>query len=354
LPILNSRHTPCLRSSIRDRPAHRAVTARGQETKNMPDSVTSTFSEPEDYEDALRKEGCRGLVITGWGQFRAQLTQITLHRLRLSAAEEQLPRIAFITVPNDTIVIAFPIDDGTAPVGRRVKTRSQEIMVLSPGEQVHLRTIGPRRWGAIWFPAEELAQYGSAMMGVPFVAPIATRRWRAPHKAIGRLRGLHAAAIRMAATRPQALVDADAARGLEQQLIDATVDCLSAGSAGEDTRCGRRNRDIMARFEQLLQQGLCRLVPMAETCAALDVSERLLRSLCAEYLGMSPTAYDRRRRMSLARRSLRLGALETASVSEVARHYGFRNLGCFAINYRAAFGESPSATLRRGSGLIPR
>jgi AraC-like DNA-binding protein len=271
----------------------------------MPGSVISTFSEPEDYEDALRKEGCRGLVITGRGQFRARLTQITLHRLRLSAAEEQLSRIAFISVPNDIIVTAFPIHDRTAKIGEKVQTRSHEIMILAPGEQVHLRANGPRRWGAVWFPAEELAQYGSAMMGVPFVAPAATRRWRPPPKAIRRLRGLHAAAIRMAATRPQTLVDADAARGLEQQLIDAAVDCLSAGSAGENTRHGRRNRDIMARFEQLLQRGHGRLLTMAEACAALDVSERLLRSLCAEHLGLTPTAYDRLRRMSLARRALR-------------------------------------------------
>jgi AraC-like DNA-binding protein len=311
----------------------------------MPGSVTSTFSEPEDFEDALRKEGCRGLVITGRGRFRARLTQITLHRLRLSAAEEQLPRIAFITVPNDIIVIAFSIDDETAPVGGKAQPRSHEIMIFSPGEQVHLRTNGPRRSAAIWFPAEELAQYGSAMNGVPFVAPTATLHWRPPREAIRRLRGLHAFAIRTATTRPQALVDADAARGLEQQLIDATVDCLSAGSTGKDTRYGRRNRGIMAGFEQLLQRGHGR--SMVEIYAALDVSERRLRNLCAEHLGMSPTAYDRRRRMSLARRALRLGALQMASVSEVARYYGFRNLGRFAVNYRAAYGEHPSATALR-------
>ena len=59
----------------------------------------SVFSEPEDYEAALRKEGCLGLLVTGRGQFRARLTQITLHRLRLSRGEEQLSRIA--AVPGD-------------------------------------------------------------------------------------------------------------------------------------------------------------------------------------------------------------------------------------------------------------
>ena len=60
----------------------------------MPGSVTSVFSEPDDFEAALRKEGARGLLVTGRGQFRARLTQITLHRLRLLHGEEQLSRIA--------------------------------------------------------------------------------------------------------------------------------------------------------------------------------------------------------------------------------------------------------------------
>jgi hypothetical protein len=32
---------------------------------------------------------------------------------------------------------------------------------------------------------------------------------------------------------------------------------------------------------------------------------------------------------------------------EVARRYGFSEIGRFAIRYRAFFGETPSATLRR-------
>jgi len=52
----------------------------------MPGSVTSVFSEPGDFEAALREEGGLGLLVTGRGQFRARLTQVKLHRMRLSAA----------------------------------------------------------------------------------------------------------------------------------------------------------------------------------------------------------------------------------------------------------------------------
>jgi hypothetical protein len=73
----------------------------------MPGSVTSVFGEPSDFEAALREEGGLGLLITGRGQFRARLTQVKLHRLRLSAAEEQLSRIAFVAVPSDLIMFRY-------------------------------------------------------------------------------------------------------------------------------------------------------------------------------------------------------------------------------------------------------
>jgi methylphosphotriester-DNA--protein-cysteine methyltransferase len=48
---------------------------------------------------------------------------------------------------------------------------------------------------------------------------------------------------------------------------------------------------------------------VAEICAALGVSDRMLRSLCEEHLGMSPSGYIRLRRMQQVHRALRSGAI---------------------------------------------
>jgi hypothetical protein len=74
----------------------------------MPGSLTSVFSEPEDYEAALREWACRGLLVTGSGAFRARLTRIALHHLRLSAGEEHLSRIMLVTVRLGMILVACP------------------------------------------------------------------------------------------------------------------------------------------------------------------------------------------------------------------------------------------------------
>ena len=69
----------------------------------MPARVTSVFSEPDDFQAALREEGVLSVLITGHGEFRARLTQVTLHRWRLWTSEEHLSRIALVAVPANAI-----------------------------------------------------------------------------------------------------------------------------------------------------------------------------------------------------------------------------------------------------------
>src|SRR6185312_15188934 len=54
----------------------------------------------------------------------------------------------------------------------------------------------------------------------------------------------------------------------------------------------------------------------------------------------------RQMRLALARREL-LHADPDSSVTEVALSAGFTQLGRFSVQYRKAFGESPSFTIRR-------
>jgi AraC family ethanolamine operon transcriptional activator len=312
----------------------------------MPGTVTSAFSEPDDFAAALREDGVLGLLITAPGRFRARLTQIALDHLRLSAAEEHLARIAFVEVPADMVLIALPVGGGPAPIWGGIGMQANEIMTLGPDQRVHARTGGPCRWGIIRWPAEELTRYGRALLGaMPAVPPFA-RRWRPAPSAKAHLRSVHAAAVRMAKMHPEILIDPQAAHGLEQQLIQALVNCLSAGPVDEDLSA-QRHRDILDQFEDLLE--MQPLLRVGEICAALGVSDQMLRKCCEEHLGVSPSSYLRLHRMQQVHRTLRSGNPDVASVSEVARRCGVRDLGRFAANYRALYGELPSATLRRGS-----
>jgi AraC-like DNA-binding protein len=312
----------------------------------MPDSVTSAFSEPEDYEAALRGEGMLSLLISAGGRFRAKLTQISLSGTRLSAAEERLPRVAFVSIPSDILMILFPIGRAAAPVCGGISVASGELLTLWPGDQFHARTGGVSHWGSIHFRFRRLMDYGAALTGGSFSLSSGIRHLRPSRADERQLRGLHAAAIRTAAKSPQMLVDSEAARGLEQQLLHAVVECLSNGTIVGEGRSDQGNREIVVRFEQLLRSSQGAKAEIQEICAALQVSERRLRLVCATHLGIGPMAYDRLRRLSLARCALRADP-SAKSVSAVARSNGLRDLGRFALNYRGAFGETPSSTLRR-------
>ena len=136
-------------------------------------------------------------------------------------------------------------------------------------------------------------------------------------------------------------------------MIHALVESLSAGPVDEETEAGRRHRGILAGFEDLLAAEPSPSVN--EIATALGVSLRMLRECCKKSLGMSPSHYRRLRGMQLVHRALRHHENPgTASISAVARRYGFRDLGRFALNYRALYGELPSATLRRRHDVISR
>ena len=310
----------------------------------MPGSLTSVFGEPDDFQAALKGDGVSGLLITGDGEFRARLTRIVLDRLTLTAAEEEAPRIAFITVPADTVLVTLPVGARSFPVWGGIEMQAGELVTLGPCERFHARSDGPCAWDAIYAPAKDLVEYGRALIGDEFTLPPAAR-WRPRSAAMRDLRHFLHAAIRMAETRSGAPTGIRAAHGLEQQLLDALLECVSAGPAGEETPGARRHRGISARFEDLLQAEP--FPQMTEICAALGVSQRTLRECAKKHLGMGPSRYRRVRGIQQAQRVLRRGTPDTLSVSEVAKRYGFCDLGRFKTAYRAFCGELPSVTLRR-------
>jgi hypothetical protein len=106
----------------------------------MPGSVTSVFGEVESFEAALREEGFTGLLVTEAGGLRSRLTQITLDRLRLANAEEELARIAVIAVPANTVLISWPSGKTPAPLWGGIAMKAGEMMTLGSGNRVHTRT----------------------------------------------------------------------------------------------------------------------------------------------------------------------------------------------------------------------
>jgi adenylate cyclase len=90
---------------------------------------------------------------------------------------------------------------------------------------------------------------------------------------------------------------------------------------------------------------------MADLTMVSGVAERTLAKHFRNVLGLSPLNYARQLRLTAAREGFLHGA-HGGSVTEVATHFGFTHLGRFSAQYRRAFGEPPSTTLRRARTRI--
>jgi AraC family ethanolamine operon transcriptional activator len=111
-----------------------------------------------------------------------------------------------------------------------------------------------------------------------------------------------------------------------------------------------RRRAAVRRVEEYLDAHERELPSLAELCAVAATSERTLEYAFREQLGVTPLRFLRLRRLNRVASELRAGERGATQVTEVAMRWGFWQLGRFAAEYRAQFGERPSETLARSAG----
>jgi AraC-like DNA-binding protein len=310
----------------------------------------ATFSEADALQAAMRAVGLLTLVTTQKGRFRATVRHVTPDRLRLIAVEESLPRIAFVRVPLDRILVAFTSEKLYCQVWNGMLAHTEHLMVLGPGISVHARTDGPSRWRAICLPTQEFARYAHALTGGVLKMPEGVSCWHARSAALRELHAIHAEAMRAARITSDSFAALEGGHGLEQQLIHALVECLTDPAR----KIPVENHRLMASFEELLLTEPNRTWGAAEVSRSLGVSDRLLRRTCRACVGMGPQSFLRLLRLHYVRRALRHSANSPTSVAEAGQQYGFRNLSRLSAAYRALFGELPSHTLRQGRhGALP-
>jgi AraC-like DNA-binding protein len=306
-----------------------------------------TFTDPQSYQAAIRPAQAEVLV-TAKGDFQAELTRVELPRLWMQRSRESLPRVVHSTVCAERPPIFFLTGaDQAAMHHSGMDVSFGDIIVVGSSSTHHHRSDAPCHWATLSLTRENLATSGHALAGRDLTIPSVTHRLRPSLPMMSRLLKLHEAGGRLAQAAPPILARPEPVRALEEALVHAMIMCLIDGTPVEIGSGARQHAAIIARFEELLAVNHDRPLYLAEICAAIRVSERTLRVCCQEHLGMGPVRYLWLRRMHLARGALILATPATATVTGIAMDYGFWELGRFAGKYRALFGESPSASLRR-------
>jgi AraC family ethanolamine operon transcriptional activator len=187
---------------------------------------------------------------------------------------------------------------------------------------------------------------------VRFAEPSGVQMLGAANAASRRLAAeLRAAAGAMLGGGPDApLMHAQAER-LGLSLRELTVAALATdGGPPAPQRAAREAVRVLRQVEDLLFSRLSEPIYTSQVCEALRISPRKLHDSIVATCGMSPHAYLKIRRLTLARRALLTATPDVRLIKRVAIAHGFWHFGNFAQDYRRLFGETPSETFARAVG----
>ena len=168
-----------------------------------------------------------------------------------------------------------------------------------------------------------------------------------------RVSGIIRAAEERSRSMPGPVRSDEGRRALRATLLEAVSGLFSSAETGRSCggRAAGRHRTVR-RADEFLCANPVRPIYTEDLCEALGVSASAMHEAFHSMFGISPHRYLKLRRMSLVRATLLSSAGPWRSVKAAALSYGFWHLGQFAHDYRAVFGELPSATLARANGSI--
>lgn len=322
---------------------------------------SASYPDAERYQSAF--VGSKVEVLpTARRSFIAHAFRVELGRLWVAGADESGPRIRHVSQSPDRAFITFLTDDGPEVRAAGMVMPTAGLIRHPLGHNYHERTAGPTKWGVISLPAEDMALVGAAVTGTSLAPHSGPLKVLASDTDMARLRRLHAVIGTLARKAPDVISCPDVRRGLGHAILERLLACCSGSDQPEAGWADQCHGLVMRRFRRLLEENADRALYIPEVCVAIGVPERTLRLCCQEHLGTSPKQFLVLRRMNLAQRALLSATAAETSVTEVATRFGFWHFGRFAGTYRAIFGESPVATLRRvavgaiflASGVLPQ
>ena len=314
----------------------------------MPWSRVLKFDDPYCCQMAIQAAEVE-IYPTTRGKFHSDITQIGLNRLWMQRFHQQLAQVNSVAIRPGRKVIGFLTNEHQPTLQHCGMDVSAGAIIVNDFDTMHQRSGVDLYYGAMSLPLDDFDAAAGAISGYEFPGTALKHLVRPSLALMSRLLELHKMVGQIAETTPHILELPEVIQALEQQLIHLMIRCLTDGLPARMTVGNQRHDTIVAKFEEYLEANPNKPLYLPEICAAIGAAERTLRNACEQHLGMGPIRYLALRRMHLVRRALTRAAPSTTTVTRIATDYGFWELGRFSVNYRALFGEAPSATLQRPS-----
>lgn len=153
---------------------------------------------------------------------------------------------------------------------------------------------------------------------------------------------------------PVSEVFVESAETLVRSPISAVIGTQQAGQPAQEVRprdARTARRRLVQHAVEFLSSHAAEGVRIGELSRVAGVSERTLRKAFHTVHGLSPKQFDLRQRLFGARHALCRVDATRKTVTTIACEFGFFELGRFSRAYKAAFGESPSQTIKTNAAV---
>lgn len=277
---------------------------------------------------------------------RVVADEISVDRLAFDFAMsydvEPLGRVGLCDVATGTF-------EDHGPVGsRRESFGPGDLFVLAPPDRRYAGTVHHTRYTVTMIDTAvlgEVAQPAGRHDSVKLlhhrpVDDASARRLRAAIEHLDRVVLSDATAL------ANPLVLRAAARYVAAQVLAAFPSTAHLETATSDSRDA--HPAALRRAVAFIEDNAHHDITPAQVAAWAHVSIRALQVAFRRHLDTTPMAYVRDVRLARVRRDLLRGD-GSVGVAETAARWGFVHQGHFGQAYRRAYGETPGATLRRGS-----
>jgi AraC-like DNA-binding protein len=210
----------------------------------------------------------------------------------------------------------------------------------SAGAELHVAFIDPQLLDQLAEPEPGPAGQAIRFSGYAPISAQAARQWKEIYGYVSRT------VFASPATAREPLIAGSAAR-----LLAAAALSTFPNNAGTDPTIEDRHDShaaILRRATVFIDEHAHTDLSLADVATAAHVTIRAIKLAFRRHLNLTPMEYVRRVRLEHAHRDLvRASPATGATVSGIARRWGFPSASRFAALYRQAYGISPGQTLRR-------
>ena len=312
--------------------------------------VQLIWSEFDEFEEALY--GVQGRYVLRTRQQRDwQLNVVDLNGVALMSGREGAGTVyTGIGLPGYfNIFVPLTAHESTVVDGHAFNRRRVGWMV--PNAMFHINAKSPASWLTVAMSCELVLRW-AAMREDEFDFSLLHRNLVSnAQRHLGPLLWLARRLFHIDAHAPQALHTDAAEQAARTEVMDVVFRLLlPVDPVHAAPRHNRDHKDILRRALELLDTLDIQSVYTEDICQATCASERTVRNVFNEYLGMSPHRYLMIRRLHAIRAAIRHAGPED-TITHICARLGVWDFGRFASLYRQYFGTLPAQSLKAAKAL---